>query len=395
MSKIHTLPQWRQDTPGIKDLIHLNNAGAALMPRQVIEAIQQHIHLEAVAGGYESADLRRADIEKVYASLATLLNTKASNIALTANATDAYSRALSSIPFEKGDVILTTDNDYVSNYIAFISLQKRYGVKVERMQQDGATPDLAALPAQMEKLRPKLVSVTHVPTNSGLVQPAAEIGKIVKTYGAWYLLDACQSAGQMPLDVKDLHCDFLSATFRKFLRGPRGMGFLYVSHEALAAGLEPLFPDLAGAEWTEVGHYQPRPDARRFEDWEFAYALVLGSGACVDYALGIGLAPIKAQVSALADYTREKLAQLPGASVLDQGEYPCGIVTVNFAGQAPLFLRDRLRERKINTSVLNRNSALIDFGQKAVDAALRVSPHYYNTKEEIDTLAEHLAELLG
>jgi selenocysteine lyase/cysteine desulfurase len=394
MSKIHPLPQWRQDTPGVKDLIHLNNAGAALMPRQVIEAIEQHIHLEAVTGGYESADLRRTEIEKVYAALGTMLNTKAGNIALTANATDSFSRALSSIPFEKGDVILTTDNDYVSNYISFISLQKRYGVKVERMQQDGAVPDLAALPAQMEKLRPKLVSVTHVPTNSGLVQPAAAIGKIVKSYGAWYLLDACQSAGQMPLDVKDLHCDFLSATFRKFLRGPRGMGFLYVSDEALAAGLEPLFPDLAGAEWTEVGHYKPRPDARRFEDWEFAYALVLGSGASVEYALAVGLDTIQSQVSALANYTREKLAQLPGARVLDLGENPCGIVTAHFAGQSPVFLRDRLRERKINTSHLTRNAALIDFGQKAVDAALRVSPHYYNTKEEIDFLAENLADLL-
>jgi selenocysteine lyase/cysteine desulfurase len=238
-----------------------------------------------------------------------------------------------------------------------------------------------------------VVAVTHVPTNSGLVQNVEAIGEICVRKGSLYLVDACQSAGQMPVDVAALQCDFLSGTARKFLRGPRGAGFLYVSDRALEEGLEPLFLDMRGADWTLESLYQPAPDAQRFETWEFAYALVLGLGAAARYALEVGVAEAGARAWRLAADLRERLERVPGARVLDRGPALCAIVTVHLPGQDPHRLVHRLRERGINTSSLDRTAAVLDFDEKGVEGALRISPHYFNTEEELDAVVGALAEV--
>lgn len=267
----------RADTPGVQRVIHFNNAGASLMPRSVVEAITAHIALEAEIGGYEAAEVRKAAIQDFYTATADLLNTTADRIAATGNATDAYARALSSIPFQRDDVILTTTNDYVSNQIAFLSLQQRFGVKIVRAANDPATGvSVEDMADKIKALRPRLVAVTHVPTNSGLIQPVDAIGQLCRENDVLYLVDACQSVGQLPVDVQTIQCDFLTATCRKFLRGPRGMGFLYVSDKVLAMGLAPLFVDLNGASWESADTYRLEPTAKRFEIWEIPRALAMG-----------------------------------------------------------------------------------------------------------------------
>jgi selenocysteine lyase/cysteine desulfurase len=312
-------------------------------------------------------------------------------VAFTASATDAYNRALSSIPFQAGEVILTTNNDYVSNQIAFLQLQDRFGVQLVRAKD---LPEGGVDPASVEELikkhRPRLVAVTHIPTNSGLIQPVEAIGALCRQYDCLYLVDACQSAGQLPLDVQQIHCDFLTATFRKFLRGPRGAGFLYVSDRVLDLPIAPLFLDLHSATWPEADRYELADSAKRFENWERAYALVLGAKAAVEYALDIGLENIARQVQHNADYLRGKLARYDQLTVLDQGKKLGGIVTVYLPGQKPGIVKARLRAAGINTSTVFRGSALIDFDQKGVDWALRLSPHYYNTVEELDRAVAQL-----
>jgi selenocysteine lyase/cysteine desulfurase len=384
------LKQWRADTPATQNIVHLNNAGAALMPQPVLEAMVEHLRLEAALGGYEAAEKMNAQIQQSYQLLATLLNTAHHNIAIGASATDAYNRALSAIPFQTGDTILTTDNDYASNQIAFLSLEKRFGVNTVRMPQNGAHIDLDAATQMMETMRPKLVSVTHVPTNSGLIQPIEAIGKICRELGIWYLVDACQSAGQMPLNVQAIHCDFLSATYRKFLRGPRGLGFLYVSDRALKAGLAPLYLDMRGADWIAPNAYNVNPSAHRFEDWEFAYALIMGGNVAVQYALDIGLDKIQNRVFELAKYTRTRLQQIDGVQVLDQGQHLAGIVTFHLDGADAMEIKLALRGQGINVSAATRVGAVIDFDKKGVTGAVRVSPHYYNTTEEIDVFIDRL-----
>lgn len=383
----------RADTPGTAQRVHLNNAGASLMPDPVWRAITGHLELERSIGGYEAAAQSRPAIEGVYHDVAALLATSPDRIAITENATAAFQQALSAIPFRRDDLLITTRNDYVSNQIQYLSLAHRFGIRIERVPDgpDGTT-DLNALEAAVRRRRPRLVAASHVPTSSGLVQNVAEMGAICRRHDVWFLLDACQSVGQIPLDPEAIGCDFLSATARKFLRGPRGIGFLWVSGRVLDADLEPLFPDLHGAEWIAEDLYQPVPGARRFENWEFPYALVLGLGAAARYAKAVGVDAGGARAAALANRLREGLAALDGVRVLDRGTHPCAIVTAEVRGWTPPALVDELRAAGINTSALDQASGLLDFDDKGVTGALRLSPHYYNTEGEIDRAVEAVAE---
>ena len=388
------LARLRAETPGCASRIHFNNAGSGLMATPVLEAITEYLELEAELGGYEAADAREEAIHDFYAATAQLLGCKARNIAFASNATDAFARALSSIPFASGDLILTTRDDYISNQIAFFSLRKRFGVDVVHAPNvpEGGV-DVGAMERVMRERRPRLVAVTHIPTNSGLVQPVAEIGRRCRELEQLYLVDACQSVGQYAIDVEQLGCDFLSATGRKFLRGPRGSGLLYVSDRALAAGYEPLFIDMRGARWVGPEDYRQVETAARFEDWEFSYATLLGSAAAIRYALTVGIDEIAERTPALGAALRERLAELDGVRIFDRGRRRCAIVTFTVDGWNSEVLMTELRRRRINSSVSAREHALYDFTDKGVEACVRMSPHYYNTEQEVDEVVDAVREL--
>ncbi len=386
---------FREDTEGCANTIHLNNAGASLMPNPVTKSILDHIKLEAAIGGYEASAFQQAAISDFYVQAARLFNCKPSNIAFTASATDSYTRALSSIPFKAGDIVLTSNDDFISNQIQFLSCQKRFGIRIERVKNapEGGV-DLEDLEYKLKTLHPRLLAITHIPTNSGLVQPVHAIGEIAARYDTIYLLDACQTVGQMKLDVEALHCDFLSVTNRKFLRGPRGTGMLYISDKALQAGLEPLFIDMRGAEWIEKDVYKQREDAVRFEDWEFAYALVLGTKTSIEYFLQVGEDRIWQRVKELSARLRTQLTEINKVRVLDRGPELGGLVTFSVQGGDPVHLTQELLKRKINVVPSYRKFAVIDFDEKKIDWALRASPHYFNTTDELDQFIEAVKEIV-
>jgi selenocysteine lyase/cysteine desulfurase len=365
------------------------------MPTPVVQAVVDHVELEARIGGYEAADEVAPAIEEAYGAVAALLGTTPDRVAFMEHATAAFTAALSAIAFRAGDVIATTRHDYVSNQIQYLSLAERFGVDVVRVPDapEGGV-DLSAMEETILRRRPRLVAVTHIPTNSGLVQDVAAIGAMCRARDVPFLVDACQSVGQMPLDVEAIGCDFLSATARKFLRGPRGAGFLYVSDRILDRGLEPLFPDLRGADMVTGDSYQPAPDARRFETWEFQWGLILGTGAAARYALEVGLEPIRNRAWKLARRLRADLAEVPGVRVLDRGRALGAIVTISVAGHDPGTLVRQLRRQGINTSSQTRLDAVLDYDEKEVDGALRVSPHYYNTEVELETFLGALREIV-
>jgi selenocysteine lyase/cysteine desulfurase len=395
------IQRFRNDTIGTKQVIHLNNAGAGLMPDIVTKAQLDHIQLESEIGGYEASALRAEAVADFYTQAGLLFNCSAQNIAFTSSATDSYTRALSSISFQAGDTILTDNDDFVSNQIQFLSLQKRLGIRIIHINNapEGGV-DLNDLREKLYLLKPKLLAITHIPTNSGLVQPVSEIGELFDQYirsgneNSWYILDACQSAGQMKLDIKVLKCDFLSITARKFLRGPRGTGILYISERALSAGLEPMFIDMRGAEWIEKDAYRQMPDAKRFEDWEFAYSTVLGTAAAIKYCLNIGEDKIRQQVGFLSEKLRKNLQQIDRIRVLDRGPELGGLVTFTVEGSDPVFIVKELLKRRINVVPSYRAFGLIDFDQKGVKWAVRVSPHYYNTPTELDIFIESIREII-
>lgn len=382
----------RAETPGSAHVLHFNNAGSALPPAPVLDAVQAHVAREAEIGGYEAADEALPRIERTYDALAAMLGCDRDEIAFVENATRAWDMAFYGLRFGPGDRILTCRAEYASNAIALLQVAGRTGARVEVVPDDAQGQiDVAALGAMIDE-RVKLVALTHVPTNSGLVNPAAAVGAVTRAAGVPFLLDACQSAGQMPLDVQTLGCDMLSATGRKFLRGPRGTGFLYV-RRAWIERLDPPFLDLHAATWTAPFAYEVRRDARRFENWESYVAGRIGLGVAVDYALGLGLEAIQAQVVHLAETLRTGLAALPGVQLHDKGAERCGIVTFTVAGREAGAVVQQLRAQRMNTSVSGAETTRLDMDQRGLTAVVRASVHYYNTGEEIERFCRAVAAL--
>ena len=382
------LEQVRADTPGVEHVVHLNNAGAALPPRQVRDAVVGYLEREAEIGGYETSAERAHDWERTYDALARLVNGHRDEIAVIENATRAWDMAFYAFRFARGDRILTGRAEYSSNWIALRQVADRTGAVVEVVPDDEhGQIDVAELERLLDA-RVKLVSLVHVPTDNGLVNPVSAVGRVARAAGVPLLLDACQAAGQLPLDVEELGCDVLSGTGRKFLRGPRGTGFLWV-RRSLIEELEPPFLDLHSAELATDGSYRIRPDARRFENWETYYAGKVGLGVAVDYALEVGIDAAWERIVPLAARLRSGLRDLPGVTLLDRGEVQGAIVTFDVADRAAEDVQRHLAERRINVSVTDVTPGQI--GAPAFATHVRASVHYYNTEDEVDALVEAVA----
>ncbi|WP_244223925.1 aminotransferase class V-fold PLP-dependent enzyme [Amycolatopsis circi] len=351
-----------------------------------------YLRTESLLGGYEAAEQAKDRLDGVHASVARLLNATPDDIALSDNATRSWQAIFYALPFGPGDRILTASAEYASNAIAYLQIARRTGATVEVVNNDETGQlDVEDLRRRVDS-DVKLIAVTHVPTQGGLVNPAEEIGAVAREAGIPFLLDACQSAGQLDLDVERIGCDALTSTGRKYLRGPRGTGFLYV-HPRLRDRLEPAMLDLHSAKWTSPTEYVVDPTAKRFEIWERDFAAVLGLGAAVDYALEWGLPAIEDRVTALAATLRARLADLDRVTVHDTGARKCGLVTFNVDGLPSDEVKDRLNAAKINTSVARPSSAQYDFTARRLPDLVRASVHYYNTEEEIDRLVSEVATL--
>jgi cysteine desulfurase / selenocysteine lyase len=383
----------RLDTPGCEQILHFNNAGAALMPKQVLDAVTGHLRLEAEIGGYEAAEAAHDKVERVYDAISQLIGCRPDEIAIIENATRAWDMAFYSLPFKSGDRILTSIAEYASNYIPFLQIAQRTGAVVEAIPNDeNGQVSIEALQSLIDE-RVKLIAITHVPTNGGLVNPAMEIGNIARRANILFLLDACQSVGQLPIEVQAIGCDMLSATGRKYLRGPRGTGFLYVRRD-LIEQLEPPFLDLHAATWVTKDSYKIRDDARRFENWETYYAGKIGLGVAVDYALAWGLETIWTRISSLANSLRSRLQHIPQVQVHDLGLQKCGIVTFTIEGWDPREICGKLAEQKMNVSVSSAESTRLDMEQRGLASVVRASVHYYNSEEEIERFCDFVTRMI-
>ena len=336
----------RAETPGAERVVHLNNCGAALMPQPVLDAVIDHLRKEAEIGGYEAEEAAADALANTYGALSRLLNCRRDEIAVVENATVAWDMAFYGLPLGQGDVVLTAVSEYASNYIAYLQRAARDGIEVRVVPNDNSgQTDVAAL-AEMIDDRVKLISITHAPTNGGLINPAADIGRVARAAGVPYLLDACQSAGQMPLDVEAIGCDMLSATGRKYLRGPRGTGFLYVRANMLE-----------------------------------------------DYALYIGLEPIARRVQGLASDLRARMAALRGVSVRDLGAEKSGIISFSVGGVPPDEVKEKMAAAGINISTSSAHSTMQDMHRRGISLMNRMGLHYYNTEAELDRFMDCLGSI--
>jgi len=384
----------RKDTRGCEDIVHFNNAGSSLMPIPVADALHSYLYKEELAGGYETADDEDETLENFYKTTANLLNCETDEIAFIENATRAWDMAFYGFKFSSGDKILTTIAEYGSNVIAYNQQAKRFGIDVVFVPNDEhGQIDTHALENLMDD-RVKLVSITHIPTGGGLVNPAKEIGKITKSANVPFLLDSCQGVGQVPLDVEEIGCDILCGTGRKYLRGPRGTGLLYV-RKSLIEYLEPPILDQHAATLISPTEYQIRSDAKRFENWEQYFAGKAALGTAIKYALSYGLKPIQSRIYQLAEKLRNKLIDVEGLRVTDEGVEKCGIVTFTAAQMSPSGIKRHFREHRINVSTSEGSGNLVSFQSRGLKGVVRASVHYYNTEQEIDYFIETLRTILS
>lgn len=388
----------RAETPGCTDHIHLNNAGAALMPAPVIDALKAHIDFEARLGGYEAATEAGAALNGVYDSIARMIGAQPSEIALMGSASDAWASVFHAIVLGlglgEGDRILTARAEYCSNHIAMIQLGRRHGFTIEAVGDDESGQ--ISLDALKDAIGPdvKLISLVHVPTNGGLVNPAAQVGAIAKAAGIPFILDAAQSVGQIPLNVAALGCDAMIGLGRKFLRGPRGTAFLYVEDGFLDA-LEPRTLNMKATRLIANDDYEIIGRAARFEVFEASVASQLGLGAAVDYAMAWGLEVIEARITELAGGLRDRLAGIPGVTLRDKGARKCGIVTASLKAHDPADITARLSAQGITANVIPPTMAFFDSNERGLPPLLRASVHYYNTAEELERFAEMLEDCLS
>ncbi|MGE0426266.1 MAG: aminotransferase class V-fold PLP-dependent enzyme [Reyranellaceae bacterium] len=381
----------RAETPGCAHVLHLNNAGSALPTRRTLDATLDHLRLEAEIGGYEAADRERARLDAFYPSIARLIGAREDEIAFVENATRAWDLAFYTLAesYKPGDRILTCVSEYSSNYISYLQVAKKSGVEIVPVPDDNMGQiDVGALAGLIDR-RVRLIAISHVPTQGGLVQPAEAVGRIARQAGVPYLLDACQSVGQMPVDVEAIGCDFLSATGRKYMRGPRGTGFLYARRSAYER-MEPIFLDNHAARWTAAEEYKVVADAKRFENWERYFAGVLGLAAAADQSVELGMDAIWARIRMLADGLRARLSDLKGVRLADLGALKGGIVTFSVDGVEHTDIKARLRAQKINCSVSTRFSSRLDLEGRGLKDVVRASVHIYNTEAELDRFVEAL-----
>jgi cysteine desulfurase/selenocysteine lyase len=379
----------RADTPGCEEVVHLNNAGASLLAQPVLDAVIGHLQLEARIGGYEAREREAAAIAEAASAIARLVGASTSEIAFADSATRAWDQIFYALPFEAGDRILTHRVEYASNYLAMLQVTRRTGAVIEIVPSTATGEvDVDALTAMLDE-RVRLVAITHVPTSGGLINPAAAVGAALAGTGIPYLLDACQSVGQLPIDVSAIGCDFLTTTGRKFLRAPRGTGFLYVASDWISR-LEPDVIDLRSADWTTIDTYELQPDARRFEQWERSWAGYLGLGAAARYALTVGLDAIAERNRMLSDGLRDRLRSRPGVTVHDQGVERAAIVTFSIEGHEPEAIRAAAHACGINIWATPASMARLDFDSRGIEAVVRASVHYFNTEGELDRLCDAL-----
>lgn len=381
----------RAATPGCEVVAHLNNAGSSLPPAIVVDRVVEYLRREAMIGGYEIADECLEELDSVYSTACSLFGGRPENWAFVESATRAWNAAFTSLRFQTGDRILTTRAEYPSNMGGLLRASELQGAEIVIVPDDEhGQVDVAALESLLDD-RTRLVSLMHVPTQGGLVNPVAAVGRLLRDTPILYQLDACQSVGQLPVDVDEIGCDILSLTGRKFLRGPRGTGMVWASDPALDQMGNPAGIDSWGSSWEAPMTITPLPTARRFEPYEVFYAGKVGLAAAMRYAAEIGVAAIADRNALLAARLRDSLGELTGVTVRDQGVELAAIVTFTVAGHEPADIQAILRERRINVSTTSQMSARLDFPNRGLDHVVRASVHYFNTTDEVDSLVDTIA----
>lgn len=375
------IAQVRKETPGLEGHLHLDNAGASLMPDPVIARMKAALEQDVLLGGYVAQEQQQEELNAIYDDFAILFGGVSADYAVVGSAVDGWTKAFYSLPLQRGDNIVTAYTEYCANYVAYLQLKATRGVeiRVARMAPGGGI-DLDHLESLIDRST-KLIGVTHMPSSSGEIVDAMTIGKIAKHHNVLYQLDACQSAGHIPLSVSEIGCDIMTGTARKFLRGPRGIGFLYVNQRARDQ-MEPVVLTNQSAAWVSADSYELLDNARIFEAWERSVMNQLGFKAALDYYKELGPLSASGTLLSIADTIRQGLADIPHVIPTCPEGSKSAIITFNIKGMEAVEAKQKLADSMMTVQTASVQHTRLDLEARGIETAVRVSPHYYVTERD-------------
>jgi selenocysteine lyase/cysteine desulfurase len=382
----------RERTPGCQSgIVHFNHAGASLPSQATLDAIIEQLQREARDGPMEAGEHGAVLVEKARRAAAQLLNAPAASIAFASSGSAAWNIAFQALgAWQPGDRILVGRHEWGGN-LASMELAVQAGARVEVIPCDATGATCPQALASMIDAQVKLIDLTWLPANGGLINPAEAIGAIARRHAIPYFIDAGQAVGQLPVDVQALQCDVLKSAGRKHLRGPRGTALLYVRAEFLQH-LNPAQRDVLSAPWSASG-YDLRNDARRFETSEASYALLAGLGNALQEINHLGVERVWGQVLRTSARVREALRQIPGVSLHDLGASHSGLIAFNLAGWDAFELRRRLGLKRINIGANGVAYTPLDMHARGLDSVARISVSPLNNDDDIERLMAALQEL--
>jgi len=381
----------RADFPLLsKGVIYFDNAATSLTPRQVVDAMARYL-LECRAnvgrGSYRLAIEATSMYEEVRKKVAKFIGAEATEVAFVKNATEAINLVAMGLRWRKGENVVTTALEHHSNMLPWIRAARLYGLELRfvRPRGDGtlAIEDFEELVDE----RTKVVAVAHVSNVLGTISPVKEIAKIAKSKGALFLVDAAQSAPHMPINVKELGCDFLAFSAHKMC-GPPGAGVLYARD---GVQLDPLAVGGGTVADASLDGYKLLDRPHALEAGTPPIGDVIGLGAAIDYLSRLGLENVMKHELKLAKKLRELLIEVPDVKVHGPEEPQTGIVSFS--------VRD-VKAEDVALALGNLNICVRAGFHCAIPlvrdvlgerlGVVRASLYLYNTEEEVEKFVDSL-----
>lgn len=376
---------------------YFNNCGAGLMSPQTLNVIENHLRREIAVGAYRAAQESRIPMEEFYGRVARLLNAASPNdVAFMDSASRAWNMALYGAELRPGDRVLTLSSEFGTNVLTLFHRARQVGASVEVIQCDAeghfAMDDFAAAIAKGARM----VAISHVVAHASIVNPVHEIGQLTNRYGAIYLVDGCQGVGQISVDVEAIQCDAYTGTGRKWLRGPRGTGFLYVKSSApfRTPHIDLSAADLVIGKDGQVVGVEVRTDARQFELWERSVAGMLGLSSAIGEYLAMQPGYVTDRIQTQADRLRAVVSDNPHLRLLGRRQSESGVI--GFYLTEPKregVVRENIERAGLGISTMSSWDCPLHFPQNGATTIFRLAPHYYTDESSMIAACEVLSQL--
>lgn len=379
------------------DYMYFNNAGAGLMSKGTYETLTNHMEIEMNVGAYKAAAIKSDAVNNFYLLAAKLLNAGSKDeIAFIDSASRGWNLIIYGLDIKESDVIVTLSSEYGTNLLTIYDIAKRThcGIKVIQCDNEGnfSLDDVD----QALQSGGTILAVSHVAAQGSIVNPVVELGILAQKYDAIYIVDGCQAVGQIKVDVQQINCCAYVTAGRKWLRGPRGTGILYVRRNApiRTPQIDLASADLVFDELGTVVDVKVRDDAKQFELWEKSTSSLLGLANAIQEYMDYGIDTAEQEICAKANYIRSFVVSNQHLALVGSENSSTGVVG--------FYIKDPKQEKKVKELIEKENfiiSYVCDwdcptfFPQNGVQYIFRISPHYYTSNDDIQAICNLIQRL--